>query len=81
MSSFVKTRKYNINHNNITYISYEKLAGGLATLHFIGGDKIDVKIKEEEKVIKESDFECTEELINILRGRLDDIVTTLAEKA
>ena len=81
MSSLAETHDYNVNHNNITYISYEKLAGqGLVTLHFIGGDKLDVTKEEADDVITDSDLDSTEELIIMLTNKLDILITTIANK-
>ena len=90
MSILADTNDYNINYDNITYISYKKVGDQvIATIHFIGGDKLDVTSKEAEHIISDSDSDSiealtsvlenfSEELIMKLTGRLDDIIRAIA---
>jgi hypothetical protein len=92
MSILAETNDYNINYDNITYISYKKVGDQvLATIHFIGGDKLDVTLKEAENIISDSDSDSiealskvleafAEDLIMKLMGRLDDIIRTIARR-
>jgi len=92
MSNLADTDDYTINYDNITYISYKKVEDQvLATIHFIGGDKLDVTNKEAENIITDSDSDSiealsqvleafAEELIHKLMGRLDDIIRTIARR-
>ena len=92
MSNLADTDDYTINYENITYISYKKVEGQvLATIHLIGGDKLDVTNEEAGKIISDSDSDSiealsnvleafAEELIHKLMGRLDDIIRTLARR-
>lgn len=92
MSNLADTNDYTINYENITYISYKKVGGqDLATIHFIGGDKLDVTNEEAGNIITDSDSDSiealsqvleafAEELIHKLMGRLDDIIRTIARR-
>ena len=92
MSILAETNDYNINYDNITYISCKKVGDQvLATIHFIGGDKLDVTNEEADHIISDSDSDSiealsnvleafAEELIHKLMGRLDDIIRTIARR-
>ena len=92
MSNLADTDDYTINYDNITYISYKKVEDQvLATIHFIGGDKLDVTNEEAGRIISDSDSDSiealtrvledfSEELIHKLMGRLDDIIRTIARR-
>ena len=92
MSNLADTNDYTINYDNITYISYKKVGGqDLATIHFIGGDKLDVTNEEAGNIITDSDSDSiealsqvleafAEELIHKLMGPLDDIIRTIARR-
>ena len=78
MSILAETNDYNINYDNITYISYEKFAGqGLATIHFIGGDKLDVTNEEAEHIISDSDSDSIEALCKALENNAEDLTMKL----
>ena len=93
MSILAETNDYNVNYDNITYISYKKVGDQvLATIHFIGGDKLDVTNEEANNIISDSDSDSLEAVskvleafaekrINILTGRIDDIIRTLARRS
>tara|TARA_R100000664_G_C2696852_1_gene98737 strand:+ start:331 stop:609 length:279 start_codon:yes stop_codon:yes gene_type:complete len=90
MSNLADTNDYTINYENITYISYKKVGGQrLATIHFIGGDELDVTDEEAGSILIDSDKDSiealtsvlenfSEELIMKLMGRLDDIIRAIA---
>ena len=78
--SFAETDNNYINYKNITYISYPK-KDGMACIHFIGGETIDVTFKEVEEIIYDADNESIRSLRKALEGRLDDVVRTIAERA
>ena len=92
MSNLADTDDYTINYDNITYISYKKVEDQvLATIHLIGGDKLDVTNEEAGRIISDSDSDSiealtrvledfSEELIHKLMGRLDDIIRTIARR-
>ena len=92
MSNLADTNDYTINYENITYISYKKVGDQvLATIHFIGGDKLDVTNEEAGNIITDSDKDSIEALSNVLEafaeelimklmGRLDDIIRTIARR-
>ena len=78
--SFTETDNNYINYKNITYISYPK-KDGMACIHFIGGETIDVTVKNVDDLIDDADRDSIWALRKALEGRLDDIIRTIAERA
>ena len=74
MSSFAKINNYYINPTMVTHISFTIED---ATVHFVGGESRIVSKEEAEKVVHELDEWCAS--ARSLEGRLDDIITTLAQ--
>ena len=53
----------------------------MACIHFIGGETIDVTVKNVDDLIHDADRESIWALRKALEGRLDDIIRTIAERA